>query len=280
MSESFHILLEYPHMLTILSNNEISIETEHMSVISENLRSRFTSLYEYSNSFYASSDIVSYVIHEDDPVNRMRIINELKSNFMSIGYDRAYYYNTHSNRLYTSTHSYKDEWLNRDRGNLLFVEDYPENQLYDILKSADRLTLFSSERVYLSGIRHNSTLLFLPTHGNYGVLLFVLDTDKLLQMSNGTDTTRLLIDAEDEILAVSTGIKDSQPDYADIVRMAETLSNKEGRVISNNKVEYVVTCNTLPEFEMRLLSITPLDSLYASINSIEMPCRASRCPGI
>ena len=72
----------YPRFASMLNSNVLNTQVQQMSIIQENLRSRFSSLYEYSDALYSSSNIMRYVIAEDTPINRLKIIQELHASYM------------------------------------------------------------------------------------------------------------------------------------------------------------------------------------------------------
>ena len=263
----FHLVF-YPRIVGMLSQNELRGEEQRMVIVREDIHNRFSSLYEYSQLFYTSSDIVGYILQEDTPVNRTKIINELRSSFMSNGYDMVFFFNPSNERVYTSTSSYKTGWLNK-AGSQLYVEERPGSALYEMLNEAKRLTVYGGSAVYLSGIRHDSTLLYLPTYGNYGSLLFVLDTSELLLLSDEQNTSRFLIDPNGKVLSgMSAG--DSCPVIGlDVPDIIAELGGKDSGLIHLNGSQYVVTVNPIKDYDLRLVSLTPQEYLYAKLNTIQ-----------
>lgn len=259
----------YPRFASMLNSNVLNTQVQQMSIIQENLRSRFSSLYEYSDALYSSSNIMRYVIAEDTPINRLKIIQELHASYMLNDYHRVFYYNTYTNRIYTSTHSYRPEWLNRTAKDLLYIPALSDDALYSLLSNAKRLSLYSSDEIYLSGIRHHDTLLFLPVVGGYGTLLFMIDTDRLLQMDEDSTTARLLLSADGSVLAASSHIPSTAFSAQDAMQVLTQMQEQESLLLMLNGIEYAVTANKLPEFSMVLLSFTPQEQLFSTLHSIQ-----------
>ena len=87
-------------------------------------------------------------------------------------------------------------------------------------------------------------------------MLFVIDTDRLLQMDEDSTTARLLLSADGSVLAASSHIPSTAFSAQDAMQVLTQMQEQESLLLMLNGIEYAVTANKLPEFSMVLLSFT------------------------
>ena len=109
----------------------------------------------------------------------------------------------------------------------------------------------------------------MPVVGGYGTLLFVIDTDRLLQMDEDSNTARLLLSADGSVLAASSHIPSTAFSAQDAMQVLTQMQEQESLLLMLNGIEYAVTANKLPEFSMVLLSFTPQEQLFSTLHSIQ-----------
>lgn len=256
----------YPRQQALMERQAAAQETSHLSVIAENLRRRVEQLYAYGNLFYASSDIVSYVLHDDDPVNRTRIVSEMQSGFIANDYDAVFFYNPRAGRMYTSSASYLRAWVNQTEKDKLFYPALAGDMLFERMEGAKKLDVFSG-KTYLSGIPRTRTLLVMPAVGNYGAFLFIIETAKMLQFGEESDTARFLLDDSGRVLAAHSVIDGARAEDIDLSLLLGALEGDGSLAIGS--ANYTALETPLREFGMRLVSLTSYDRLHAGMRDIQ-----------
>ena len=258
----------YPRIERTILDYEIRGEVQQNEMVQERISARFQSVYNCSNSFLKNANILSYMLREDTPANRQIIINEMQAVSISADYEQVYYYNPESDRLYTNSYSYQTDWLNGSPKDRLYVKEYPGQALFDRIRQADTLTLLHAPETFLFGNPHDSTLLIVPLNGYPGSLLFVIDSDTLLQSRASEDTVRMIVDREGAVLTCSSRISGLHPDRIDLPAYGAEPEQRNGAVITFDSVRYAAAVSSMPIYGIRTISLTPLDSLLSRLHSI------------
>ena len=259
----------YPRISTAFIASETTVAQNNLKVISDNLSARIRSIHQYRSIFYSNPGVVSYNLTEDTPLNRRLICSTLSSSLRAADYNRVYFYNPDLGRLYTSENTYQQSWINNASSqNLLYIDAFPGEALFEKLADCDKLEI-ESAKICLSGIQHDSTMLYIPVQGGFGTLLFILDTDALLQSPKEKLFTRYLIDSEGRVLASSAQhmpIADQQ-EIADSV--IAKLGSRDNCVIIVQGEPYVAVLEPVGAYGLRLFDLIPQSSIYAHLSNIK-----------